>query len=246
MLERLKDLPPGVYGVRARGKVTKQDYDVLEPLLDTVRESGGDVRFLYHFGDDFEGFTAGAAWEDVRIGWQHLRLFKRCAVVSDHGWIRQSGQLIGTLMPCPVRVYDDAALDEAIQWLASPLEASNVSHRLIPEAAVVVLEVTGPLRAEDFDALALTVDPFVEAHGKLNGIVVHVEKFPGWQDFGSILRHLRFVREHHRVISRVALAADGVIAEHGPAFAEHFVAAEIRHFEHGALDDAIAWASEPA
>lgn len=66
MIERLTDLPAGFDGLRAKGKITREDYDsVLQPLLDNARSQGRRIRFLYHVGPEFEGFTAGGAWEDA-------------------------------------------------------------------------------------------------------------------------------------------------------------------------------------
>jgi hypothetical protein len=56
--------------------------------------------------------------------------------------------------------------EEALAWLASSTTGSGVTHRLIPETGLLVVEPTGPLRAEDFNALALVVDPWIEAHGE--------------------------------------------------------------------------------
>jgi hypothetical protein len=120
MLERLTDLPAGVDGVRAAGKVSKEDYErVFDPLLEEARRAGRHVRFLYEIGPAFEGFTAGAAWEDAKLGVRFLRLFAACAIVSDVAWIRELTRAFGFLMPCPVRVFDAAHRAEAVAWLAS-------------------------------------------------------------------------------------------------------------------------------
>jgi hypothetical protein len=242
MIERLRDLPAGVDGLRASGKVTREDYEeVVRPLLEEARSQGRRIRFLYQFGPDFHGFTAGAAWEDASLGLQYLRLFERCAIVSDIGWIRESSRLFGAMMPCPVRVFANDEWKGALEWLGAP--ASRMTHRLLSERGVLVVEPVGPLGAEDFDALALIVDPWIEAHGELRGLVVHAREFPGWENLGSLWRHLRFVRDHHRRVRRVALCAGGTLAALGPRLAEHFVAAEVQHFAYDDLDRAIAWAS---
>ena len=103
MIEKLKDLPAGIDGVRAIGKISKEDYEqVFVPLFDETRREGRHIRFLYQLGPEFEGFTPGAAWEDAKIGLHFLRLFDGCAVVTDLAWIREMTRLAGFLMPCPV------------------------------------------------------------------------------------------------------------------------------------------------
>ncbi|HTS01386.1 MAG TPA: STAS/SEC14 domain-containing protein [Thermoanaerobaculia bacterium] len=120
MLERLTGLPDLVEGVRAAGKVSKEDYErVFEPLLEEARRAGRRVFLLYEIGPGFEGFTPGAAWEDAKLGMRFMKLFEGCAVVSDVLWIRDLTRAFGFLMPCPVRVFDSAGRSAAIEWLAS-------------------------------------------------------------------------------------------------------------------------------
>lgn len=244
MIERLIDLPGGVEGLRAKGRVTREDYDrVVQPILDDARSQGRRVRLLYHFGPEFEGFSAGGAWEDARLGLRYLRLFERCAIVTDIGWIREASRLVGAMMPCPVKTFGNGEWDDALTWLTSPNEPGGLTYRLLPEVGVVVVELTGPLRAEDFDGLAMVVDPWIEAHGELHGLVVHAREFPGWQNLGSLFRHVRFVRDHHRSVRRVAVSAAGKMATLAPRLAEHFVKAELKHFDYDELDRAVVWAS---
>ena len=243
MLELLRDLPAGVDGFRAVGEVNRHDYDrVVQPLLDAARGEGRRLKLLYEFGPKFRGFTAGAVWEDLQVGVRYLRLFERCAIVSDHDWVRRTSRAMALLMPCPVRVFRDADRQQAIEWLAAPVD-SRLTHRVLADRGVLVIEPHGSLRAEDFDALAAVVDPWVEQAGELPGIVVHTREFPGWQNVGSFIRHVRFVRDHHRKVRRVALAADGKVAELVPTFADVFVSAEIRRFEYDEEERAIAWAA---
>ena len=243
MLEALRDLPPGIEGLNATGRITKEDYErVFEPLVEGARREGRRLRFLYDLGPEFEGFTPGAAWEDAKLGLRSMRLFDGCAIVSDLGWIRESTGLVGFLMPCSVRVFGNRERDEAVEWLRSLPEEASASLRLLPEVGVIVVEIQQALRAQDFDALALTADTWIEAHGDLQGLVFHARAFPGWENIGSFLRHARFVRDHHQKVKRVALAADGKLASVMPRLAEHFVKAEVKSFAYDDLESAIQWA----
>ena len=188
--------------------------------------------------------TPGAAWEDVRVGLQYLRLFQRCAIVTDIGWVRESSRLAGTLLPCPVKVFKNAEWQEAIGWLASTPAASVAPHRILPDSDVLVIEPAGPLGIEDFDAIELTVDSWMEGQGRpLRGIVVHSRAFPGWESIGGFFRHLRFLHDHQSRIHRIGIAADGRLAEFGPKLGNHLLEAEIRHFGYDAFDEALAWAA---
>ena len=86
MLERMQHLPEGIDGVKAVGRVSREDYErVFEPLIDGARREGRRLRLLYQVGPEFEGFSAGAAWEDAKLGLASLRMFEGCAVVTDVG-----------------------------------------------------------------------------------------------------------------------------------------------------------------
>ena len=168
------------------------------------------------------------------------------ATVSDLRWVREWIHLVSFLMPFPMRVFANEERDDAVAWLRSLPEGPGVTHRLLPEAGVLVVEVTEPLRAQDFDALAATADSWLATHEALPGVVLHARAFPGWENVSGLLRHVRFVRDHHRAVRRVVLAVDSTLADPAPRVAEHFVQAELRHFRYDQLDAAVAWAAGPS
>jgi SpoIIAA-like len=246
MIEIMKDVPPGITAVRAVGTLTRDEYDaVVVPMLDEAVRTGRRIRCLCQVDSTYRGLTPSAAWEDLRLGLRGLRLFEACAVVSDIAWIRQWTRAASFFMPCPVQLFGEQEREQAIKWLSSMPEQPAIEHRLIPESQVVVVEVSRPLRSPDFDALGMTVDSWLETHDQLAGLVLHARAFPGWENIGGLVRHIRFVRDHHRRIRRVALVVDGPLGTIAPQVAEHFVQAEVRGFAHDRLDDAIAWAAAP-
>lgn len=132
MLEKIVDLPPGIQGLKATGKITKEDYEgVFEPLVDEARRDGRRLRFLYDLGSEFEGFTPSAAWEDAKMGIRSMRLFDGCAIVSDIGWARESARLMRFLMPCPVQVFANSEHESAVEWLSSLHEEAATTHHII-------------------------------------------------------------------------------------------------------------------
>ena len=38
-----------------------------------------------------------------------------------------------------------------------------------------------------------------------------LESFPGWESFGALLGHMKFVHEHHKKVVRIAFATDSPI-----------------------------------
>jgi hypothetical protein len=59
------------------------------------------------------------------------------------------------------------------------------------------------------------------------------------------VRHIQFVRDHHRKVERIALAADGMLASLAPRLGEHFVRAEVKTFRYDEVDVAVMWAAGP-
>ena len=249
MLRRIPDVPEGIDALTAVGTLTRQDYEQsIEPILDEARRSGRRIRLLIEIGPEYDGYTAGALWEKTAHSFRSpslLRLLDGYAVVSDLRWLHEWSHLTAFLLPFPLRVFGNDERADAIAWLSSTPEGPGVSHHLVSESGVLVVEVNAPLRAQDFDALSATADAWSATHDALPGVVVHAREFPGWENIASMLRHIRFVRDHHRKVRRVALAADGTLADMAPRLARHFVHAEIKHFDSDALDDAITWAAGP-
>jgi hypothetical protein len=250
MLQRIPGVPQDIDAFTVVGTLTADDYEqTVEPLLDEALRQDRRLRLLLEFGPEFGGFTAGALWGKVET-WRHsptlLRRIDGYALVSDVRWIREGIHLVGFLVSFPLRVFGTDQRDEAIAWLSSLPEGPGVTHRLLTEPGVLVVEVTEPLRAQDFDALAATADTWLATHDALPGVVLHARAFPGWENIDGLLHHIRFVRDHHRKVRRVALAVDSTLADLAPRVAEHFGRAELRHFGYDELDDAVAWAAGPS
>ena len=116
-----------------------------------------------------------------------------------------------------------------------------IEHSLDEKNAILHIRPRSALAKADFEGIAALVDPYIEKHGKLAGIVVEFDEFPGWQSFGALAAHLRFVREHHKLVRRIGVVTNSPLAEVAPKLAQHFVAAEIRHFPAGKPESAKAW-----
>ena len=116
-----------------------------------------------------------------------------------------------------------------------------LNFELLRQKGILILRPDAALRAEDFAALAASVDPYLEQHGTLKGLMIDAPAFPGWESFAALLSHLRFVRDHHRRIRRVAVVSDSALLTAGPKIASHFVAAELKSFASAQRAAAMAW-----
>ena len=116
-----------------------------------------------------------------------------------------------------------------------------INHEFLQDNGILIIKPEASLQSGDFDELSSLVDPYVADHGKLAGLVIHTESFPGWQNFASMLAHIKFVKEHHSSISKVAVVVDKGIVTALPALADRFVQARIKRFDYDDLDAAITW-----
>ena len=119
-----------------------------------------------------------------------------------------------------------------------------ITHELHRDRGILIVTPQGPLTSSDFEKLAGEVDPFIEEQGELAGLMIYVESFPGWEDFAGLVAHLKFVKEHQKKIRKVAAVTDGKFVSVAPRIAQHFVSAEIKHFDYVQRDAALEWLCE--
>lgn len=116
-----------------------------------------------------------------------------------------------------------------------------LSVKLDEKTGIAILEPAGPLKKTDFKLAVNIIDPYIEKSGLLNGLIIHVEHFPGWDSFAALSSHLKFVKEHHEKISRVALSTDSVIGNLAEIISSHFLNAQIKVFPFQELELAKEW-----
>lgn len=107
--------------------------------------------------------------------------------------------------------------------------------------SVVLVRPRSRLDKADFAMLAEAVDPQIEANGDLAGLIIEAPSFPGWDDFGSMVSHFRFVRDHQKHVKKVAVVTDSAMGDLAEHLASHFVSAQIKHFPAGETDSARQW-----
>jgi hypothetical protein len=246
MIETYPDVPAGIDAVRAVGTLSRADYDaVVVPMLKSAAREGRRLRFLCIVDEEFRGLTPDGAWADVKLGLAAMRNLEGCAVVSDLAWVRDMTQLAGFFLPGHVRVFGSGERDEALGWLES-LPGRLATVRVDPAAGVVVVDVGQALRREDVEAIASAVDSWLADHRELPGLVLHAPSFPGWENLGALVQHLRFVGGHQGRIGRVALAVDGQPVGIAARIAGSLLHPEVRRFAFAEVDEASAWAGAGA
>ena len=116
-----------------------------------------------------------------------------------------------------------------------------VKFELLKDAGVLLVEPKSALSADDFREISRVIDPYIREKGKLTGLLIEAPSFPGWDSFGALIEHMKFVYDHHRKIDRVAAVTGNAILKIVPKIAQHFVHPEIKVFGSGEKGNALAW-----
>src|SRR3954454_25030134 len=114
-------MPAGTIGLKAAGKLTKDEYTaVLEPALREGIESG-ELRLLFVL-TDFEGLELSAWPEDFKTGlrtWiRDHSAWRRFALVTDVEWVAKAMHMFAWMTPGEVLIRETDGLEEARVWVA--------------------------------------------------------------------------------------------------------------------------------
>jgi hypothetical protein len=120
VIERIEGLPDHVLGFEASGKVSGEDYEqALIPAVEAELERRDKISLLYVLGEDFDGYSTAAMWDDTKVGMRHLFDWERLAVVTDDDTYGHMIKAFGFLVPAEVRVFPLAEREAAEVWISA-------------------------------------------------------------------------------------------------------------------------------
>ncbi len=109
------------------------------------------------------------------------------------------------------------------------------------EEGIAILQPQGSLSESDFGAASQVIDPYIAENGSLQGLIISTKDFPGWESFGALVSHIKFVKNHHAQLSKVAVVTDAKIGDLAEKIGGHFVSAEVKHYPFDQFDSAKNW-----
>jgi hypothetical protein len=119
MITRITDLPDYVAGFEASGEVTKADYDnVVIPVVNAITKRTGELYYLFVIKTDLNHFTAGAWWDDMKIGLEHITHWKKMAIVSDSRGIEKFTDFFSFVVPGEAKGFQLEELEKAKEWVS--------------------------------------------------------------------------------------------------------------------------------
>lgn len=114
MIERMPRSHDNVLGFRVSGDVSREDYGILEPAVQTIVDASGSVRLLLDMSD-FRWEKVEAWGADLRFDKKYHRSIERMALVGLHGWEKWVTRLARPFYAQQARHFAD--VDQAWDWL---------------------------------------------------------------------------------------------------------------------------------
>ena len=102
--------------LRAVGKLKHEDYEVINPMIDSALEGVKDpkIRALID-GSEFEGWELRAAWDDFKMGLKHGSQFEKIAIFGDSKWQEMAAKVGSWFVSGEVKYFEEC--DDALDWL---------------------------------------------------------------------------------------------------------------------------------
>jgi hypothetical protein len=102
--------------LKAAGKLTHEDYQVITPMLDSalgeVKEP--NVKALIDC-TELEGWELRAAWDDLKLGLKHGNEFKKVALYGNKSWQEITAKVGAWFICSEVKYFTDK--QSALNWL---------------------------------------------------------------------------------------------------------------------------------
>lgn len=118
MIQILEGTRPDVVSTKAMGKLTKEDYDKLIPVLRKKLDEHDKIRWYFEM-EKFEGWEPKAAWEDAKFDIKNATNLEKVAMVGGKQWEEALTKLMKPFTTAEVKYFETAEKQEAIKWIES-------------------------------------------------------------------------------------------------------------------------------
>lgn len=102
--------------LKAVGKLTHEDYEIITPMIDAALEGVKDPKINAIIdGTELQGWELRAAWDDFRLGLKHGSEFEKIAIVGNKKWQETTAKIGSWFISGEVKYFENEA--EALDWL---------------------------------------------------------------------------------------------------------------------------------
>jgi hypothetical protein len=98
------------------GKLVEEDYKKLVERTEELVANHGSINISVEL-KDFQGWTAGAAWEDLKFGVEHFNHIERMAIIGDSAWEKGMAFFVKPFTTAEVKYFDQKDSEDAYNWI---------------------------------------------------------------------------------------------------------------------------------
>lgn len=132
--------------------------------------------------------------------------------------------------------------DDFIQLTFKEITTANgLFCQFDDQNGILLIDVKKPFTENDFINIETLIDPYVQNHGELKGIIINAKKFPYWRSAQNRAEYIDFVRQNHGKFKKAALVMDGFFAKIVAALAKGRVHPEVKVFKYNQISKAQDW-----
>ena len=233
--------------VHVKGILSQADYERFVPKFENCARQNGKLRVLFDM-TGFHGWEAAAIWQEIKFDVKHLADIERLAMVGDMNWQRVMAIFCKPFAKAKLQYFDHTDFAGARTWLDESVATGNkmgerhlLKYQLLLPEGILILEPDAPLETADFDRLDREIDPYIAKHGKLSGLMIHANAFPGWVNLEAFRAHLQFIESHHQKIIRLAMVTDSKLLGEFPKIASRHVHVQVKIFSESQREEALPW-----
>jgi len=110
--------------IQVNGKLTKADYVYFAPEFERLVQLNGKMLVLFDM-TGFEGWEAGALWEDIKFDVKHFSDVERLAIVGHKVWEHGMSLFCKPFTTAKIRYFEHDQAAEAREWLKEPIHANG-------------------------------------------------------------------------------------------------------------------------
>jgi hypothetical protein len=113
--------------VHVTGKLVRADYEHFVPEFERLLRLHGKLRVLFDM-TGFQGWDAGAMWEDIKFDVKHFGDIERLAMVGDKKWQHGMAAFFKPFTKATTRYFDQADAAKARKWLGEAQRGSSTNE----------------------------------------------------------------------------------------------------------------------
>lgn len=100
-------------------KLEDEDYEKIVPLIQEKVKKFKMVRWYFEMRD-FEGWSPGAMWKDIKVDFKNRNNFEKIAMVGSKEWEQKLSNLMKPFTDADIRFFDISESEEARKWISKP------------------------------------------------------------------------------------------------------------------------------